>query len=524
VTLKAPGLALLAALAGAGCDVLGISNDDATGAAGSSIAGSGAAGSGAAGSGAAGSGAAGSGGQAGSAGACGDVSADDANCGSCGNACPAAQHCVAASCVASKIEHVVLIVQENHTFDSYFGRYCQAPAGSAPTCTSGPPCCEAAPDLEPRGVAPIKLDDASNFATDRDHEAACEMQQIDDGRMDGFVTGSSGSGPCLGPDCASPNNWALADGATLGAYWSLADGNALADRYFQPTVGSTSSNNMYFASAHFEFADNDVFPDTIGAGCVDQTGICLSAATKSFAGETTIADLLLAAEKTFTVYADGFAEAKAAAPGCPDPPSTCPYAPALTCDLSLHPIACHGCIYDPSDIPFAYYAQLGDRYTKDYTDLALDLAGGRLPSFAFVKAREFRNEHPNLSTISDGVAFVSATLQSIASSPYAATTLVLLTWDEGGGFFDHVPPPAGIDVDDQGRTVPYGTRVPLLAIGPFARKGAVSHVQMEHSSLVRFLEYNFVGPTGQLGANDAKVANIGGLLDPATTGIVVPER
>ena len=63
----------------------------------------------------------------------------------------------------------------------------------------------------------------------------------------------------------------------------------------------------------------------------------------------------------------------------------------------------------------------------------------------------------------------------------------------------------------------------MLAIGKFARKGAVSHVTMEHSSLVRFLEYNFLGPVGQLAANDAKVRNIGSLLDPSLTGIPIPE-
>jgi hypothetical protein len=63
----------------------------------------------------------------------------------------------------------------------------------------------------------------------------------------------------------------------------------------------------------------------------------------------------------------------------------------------------------------------------------------------------------------------------------------------------------------------------MLAIGPFAKKGTVSHVTMEHSSLVRFLEYNFIGPVGQLGYNDAKVANIGSLLDPSKTGVHVPE-
>jgi phospholipase C len=99
----------------------------------------------------------------------------------------------------------------------------------------------------------------------------------------------------------------------------------------------------------------------------------------------------------------------------------------------------------------------------------------------------------------------------------------LLTWDEGGGFFDHVSPPPSIDTDTNGKPVPYGTRVPLLAVGPFVHKGVVSHVQMEHSSIVRFLEYNFVGAVGQLGFNDAKVNNLGSLLDPSKTGIRIPE-
>jgi hypothetical protein len=67
-------------------------------------------------------------------------------------------------------------------------------------------------------------------------------------------------------------------------------------------------------------------------------------------------------------------------------------------------------------------------------------------------------------------------------------------------------------------------RVPLLAIGRFARQGVVSHVVLEQSSIVKFLELNFLGATGQLGARDTQVANIGSLLDPTQTGIVVPEN
>jgi phospholipase C len=453
---------------------------------------------------------------------CIDTTEDDANCGGCAVACTAGKHCADGSCQASKIEHVVLIVQENHTFDAYFGRYCEAASGSNPTCTKGPTCCERAPDKEPHGASPVVLDDTSNFANDRDHRQACEIQQINNGRMDRFVTGSTGADTCFGfgPDCASQNNWALAGAATVGAYWALADGNSLADRYFQPIVGGTSSNNMYFAAAHFQFVDNDAMPNSIGSGCTDQSRSCLTGAVVQYQGRKTIGDLLVNSGKTFGVYAGGYAEAKRAAPSCPAPSSNCPYS-----SCTFHPIACHACIYDPADIPFLYYEQFVDKPNiKDYLDLKQDLDNHALPNFSFVKAREWTNEHPNVSTITDGISFVANTIQSIENSSYADSTLILVTWDEGGGFFDHIAPPASIDVDLNGSPVLYGTRVPLLAIGKFARKGTVSHVQMEHSSIVRFLEYNFVGAVGQLGHNDAKVNNIGSMLDPKATGIRIPEN
>ena len=452
-------------------------------------------------------------------GKCIGTTEDDKNCGACGNVCSSAKHCAASTCQASKIEHVVLIVQENHTFDAYFGRYCQAPSGSNPSCTSGPSCCERAPDVEPGGTSPAVLDDASNFAEDRNHSQACELLEINGGKMDGFSDGRGPGRTTCSPACSIRANWALADRATVGAYWSYADAFALADRYFQPIVGGTSSNNMYFAVAHFQFLDNAKVPNAIGApyGCIQ--GACLDGVPVTFQGQRTIADLLIEAHKTFAVYADGYGDAKAVAPSCESVPSDCPYSP-LT-----HPIAAQACKYDSSDIPFVYYAPFADgQNIKEYLDLKKDIDGASLPNFSYVKAREFHNEHPNVSTITDGIAFVTQTVQMIESSSYASNTLILLTWDEGGGFFDHVAPPPGVDVDDNGKTVPYGTRVPLLALGKFARKGTVSHVQLEHSSIVRFLEYNFIGPVGQLGFNDAKVKNLGSLLDANATGVRIPEQ
>ena len=108
---------------------------------------------------------------------------------------------------------------------------------------------------------------------------------------------------------------------------------------------------------------------------------------------------------------------------------------------------------------------------------------------------------------------------SLAGSPVEHDTLVLITWDESGGFFDHVAPPPPNAFDGE----PYGPRVPLLAVGDFARHGTVSHVEMEHSSIVKFIEWNWLGGTGLLRRRDALVNNIGSLLDPVATGSVVPD-
>ena len=121
----------------------------------------------------------------------------------------------------TNIAHVVLIVQENHSFDSYFGAYCTAPAGSNPSCTQGPSCCEAAPAHDPSGSAPKTLDDAENAAYDPNHTQSCELAEMDDGKMDRFVTGAT---------CSDARNFAVAPASVMKPYWDLATKYALADR------------------------------------------------------------------------------------------------------------------------------------------------------------------------------------------------------------------------------------------------------------------------------------------------------
>jgi phospholipase C len=394
------------------------------------------------------------------------------------------------------VDHVIVIVQENHTFDTYFGNWCTAAPGSSPTCTNGPSCCEAAPATDPSGASPKVLDDTENGAYDPSHTQACELSEMDDGKMDMYVTGSV---------CSNPDNFAIAPASLVKPYQDLAAQNAIADRYFQSIAGQSSSNDMYLAVAKEVFIDNAFEPKAPGDQCSTNTNLM------SYSGQKTIADLLESAGHTVGWYAEGYAAMVAAGKGCPPAPKDCPF------HLGTYP-----CDFDPSDIPFLYYTQFESSKTfmRDYTQLDKDLAAGTLPDVSYVKGIGYHSEHPGVgTTISAGVTFVTDLVQAVQASCYKDTTLILVTWDESGGFFDHIAPPATSTVDNQ----PYGPRIPLLAIGRYASKGTVSHVQMEHSSIVKFIEWNFLGgQTGQLNARDAEVNNIGSLLDPAETGVTVP--
>ncbi|HEX9100794.1 MAG TPA: alkaline phosphatase family protein, partial [Polyangia bacterium] len=351
------------------------------------------------------------------------------------------------------------------------------------------------PDADPSGHAPGVLDDAANAAFDPNHMSACEADELDGGKMDRFVDSAL---------CGDARNLAYADAATVQPYWDLAAGGALADRWFQPVVGASAANNMFFFDAAFLFPDDLYEPVSPGAACSSSQ----TPPPAPFDDDRTLGALLDAGGVAWSWYAEGYAAMLNAVPSgrCPPPPDDCP------AGLSIYP-----CVFEPNDVPVEYHARFADRpaYVRDYGAFAADLDAGLLPQVAFVKGLGYHTEHPGLRTsIADGERFVRAVVDAVAKSDYAPDTLVLVVYDEGGGFFDHVAPPAAVDAH------PYGTRVPAIAVGPLARKGAVSHVTMEHSSIVKFVEWNWLGATGQLAARDAVVANLGSLLDPA---LAVPE-
>ncbi len=386
----------------------------------------------------------------------------------------------------SRIAHLVVVVQENHSFDSYFGKYCQAPAGSAPQCTSGAGCCEAGPLTDPGTGKPVlSLTEQDHKEYDPPHSRDCEEKEMNGGKMDAFIST---------PGCGDARNFAYAEESAAGTYWNFARRYAMGDRVFQSIAGASSANDMYYATARFVFNDNEVFPKAIGQSCVKTSPI------KQFSMPH-IGELLSGAGVPWSAYAEGYDVMVKAQPGCPGAWPN---------------------FYDASDVPFTYFKGADDPATmKDFTVFKKEVDAGTLPSVTFIRALGTRSEHPGGGiTMRDGMDFVADIHDLLQKSPrYAEDTLMLVTPDESGGYFDHVAPPPASVVDAQ----PYGPRIYLFALGRFAKRDHVSHVRMEHSSILRFIEWNWLaGEPGQLRARDAVVNGIGSLLDPREAGIEVP--
>lgn len=394
--------------------------------------------------------------------------------------------CKSSPSTTSAVEHMIIIISENHSFDSIYGKYCKATTGSKPSCNSGPSCCEAAPDSV-SGSSAVTLTDQQNLKYDPDHSAVCETCEINNGAMDRYVTGCS---------CSNPSNFATADNTSAKYYYSWASSYAIADNFYQSAVGASSENDMYIGTGKFLFLDNEAVPQDRNLNGAR----CYTSGFKSYSS-TTIADLLNYCNIDWTFYAEGYDQ---------NPTST----------------QCYPYYYDASDDPFTYFpslinsSEISSRNFRDYNSLYLDITNKTLPAVSYVKGLGIHSEHPGISTLTAGETISQNIIDAItASDTYRPNTVVLMVPDESGGYYDHVSPPGKSTIDNQ----PYGPRIPFIAVGEQVKRNYVSHVQMEFSSLIKFIEWNWLnGEPNHLGTRDAVVNNIGDMFDNQKTGIIIP--
>jgi hypothetical protein len=354
----------------------------------------------------------------------------------------------------SAIEHLVVVLQRGRSFDSYFGKVCQAAPGSNPVCQEGAACCEAMPASIPGADACTPLDTTMDTHAPKADFACMEAKVM---------------GPPLAvtPPCGDPKDFACTPPDAAGAiafYHQQAENGALADRYFQTTLDGEDQNLIYLSKT------------TFGSSLFAEYGLHLTVVMSE--AHVRWAMYLASADDTRNHFAPEF------------------------------------------------YDHHWD-FFRAVTEIDRDVQLRQLPAISIVVAGPEQSERPGAGPAGEGIRLVEGIVSKIASSPhYAPRTLVLLTHLTSGGFFDHVTPPPAPDIEvdtREGGPVAYGPRVPLLAVGRFARRNHVSHVQLELSSVTKFIEWNWKnGVTGQLGGRDQTVSNIGSLLDPAQTGEAVP--
>ncbi len=148
--------------------------------------------------------------------------------------------------------------------------------------------------------------------------------------------------------------------------------------------------------------------------------------------------------------------------------------------------------FQPHHQPFNYYANLdpvahaADRtaHLKDYTDLVADAAAGTLPPVAFYKPEGVYNQHPGYANLVDGDARIADLVTKLQASPQYKNMVIVITYDEFGGAWDHVAPPKGDKIGP-------GTRIPAIIVSPYAKKGTVDHTQYDTASILRLITRRF---------------------------------
>ena len=384
-----------------------------------------------------------------------------------------------------QIEHVIFIVQENRSFDHYFGTF--PGAEGIPMRDGRPTVCVPDP-VQGRCVPPYHTD--SQLQEGGPHDQRHSETDVNGGRMDGFIRAAlQGPQQCVedreDPACATylgpqgqPDVMSYMTEREIPNYWTYAKRFVLQDHMFAPADSWTVPAHLYLISAWAARCEDPLDPMscTSNLDLYEESAIQRSRKDVPLWAWTDITYLLHEQAVSWAYYVGD---------------DTCFYDPCPR-DRTLQRTV-------PNQNPLPWFTTIRQghqvRNIRGHSEFFEAAADGDLPSVSWVMPYSGVGEHPsNGEPVWKGMRHVTRVVNAAMRGPDWESTAIFITWDDWGGFYDHVVPPR---VDLNG----YGIRVPGLMISPWAKAGRIDSQTLSFDAYLRLIEDLFLG---------------GQRLDPAT--------
>lgn len=392
-----------------------------------------------------------------------------------------------------KIRHIIIIMQENRSFDSYFGTF--PGADGFPTKDGAFTVCN--PDLR-TGQCMSPYHDTNDSNGGGPHASAASIESIDNGKMDAFVIAAERSRKdcqaAADPSCAhspTPDVMGYHDGRDIPNYWAYAQTFVLQDHMFTPSSSWSLPAHLYELSAWSAYCTRHDDPMSC-TGALDLPGAVPDdtfrrstqagrerngpVGTEPVYAWTDLTYLLHKYNVTWGYYV------VPGGPGCrgdtlsekfctPEIWNPLPYFDTVKNDKQLS-------LDQPLD---NFYKQAHD---------------GTLPSVSWIAPAFDVSEHPP-ALVSKGQSWVTGLINAVMQGPDWQDCAIFLAWDDWGGFYDHEPPPI---VDENG----YGLRVPAMVISPYAKPHYIDHQILSFDAYLKFIEDDFMGGARLNPKNDGR--------------------
>jgi len=382
--------------------------------------------------------------------------------------------------VPGQIQHVVIIFQENRTPDNLFHDPALIAKG-ADIASSGINSLGQTVSLNPE---PLAVD----YTLNHSHKSFVSM--YDNGKMDGANLIDATCSPGI-PNCPPPNpQFWYVNSSDAQPYFQLAEQYVFGDRMFQTNQGpSFPAHQFIISGTSAPTATSNLFVAENAAGVTtaeSETG-CLALPAAY------VALIDPAGKEAGTIY-------------------PCLDHPTLTDELNAKGISWHyytptaGSLWTgpnaiqhmcgPNVPPPNATACVGPDWTNNVvipeTQVLTDISSGKLPQVSWVIPTGVNSDHPSTLKNSGGPSWVASIVNAIGNSPYWANTAIIITWDDWGGWYDHVPPSSVVnDGTSWGSGYVYGFRVPLIVVSPYAKAGYISHVPHDFGSILNLVEKTF---------------------------------